>query len=271
LDDERRTKNCMRHLLAVALPLLLALSGVMLVLLRQSNPPRSSRPLLPAGAKAVSFTVTLRSTVTTDTGQVREYSPETLAVRSDGARVRLVHDGTGPVRQVSFDNGLVVEFKDAARGKSTVYRPIDSSWILDPSENCARNVFGEEPGWASAVRGAATIEAIAGYRAARFMTGPTTSWFAIDHGCALIRRFQSMPNGQVSRLEVMSLLPGEPDETLFELPESYREGAPSMFMPPPAEPCNERCQQNHRNYRASLDTNYFEDHVAESPTSTTQR
>jgi hypothetical protein len=254
----------MRHVLTLAL-LVLVISGVALVVLRQSNPLRPSRPLLPPGAKAVPYTVTLRSTVTTRKGEIHEHSPETLAMRSDGATARVFHDGVGPVRQLKFGNGLVVELKDGVHGKSTIYRPIAHSWILDPSQDCARNVFHEDSSALLTGRGAVTMEVIAGYRAARYTAGDTTRWLAPDHGCALIRQSRVIPTGQVSLLELVRLVPGEPDQALFDIPATYQEGAPSTFMRPLADQCrNERCRQDHSNYRAVLDKNYFEERAGET-------
>ena len=56
-----------------------------------------------------------------------------------------------------------------------------------------------------------------------------TGWFAIDYGCAMIKRRVVFEDGSTSTKDLVSMKSGEPDPELFELSPSLIEGPPSRL------------------------------------------
>jgi hypothetical protein len=209
--------------------------------------------VVPADAAVVPYTVTLTETVVTRDGRRLNAPAQTLALRSDGAAVIQLGDGRTAVRHVRLPSGVNAQVSDALRAKSTTRKPIQDSWIRAPRTNCARSLTGQV---ASQGEGAPTIEQMAGYRTARITGGNATSWFSLDHGCALVRRVIDYGGGETSTLELVTLIAGEPSETLFALPNDYQEGPPSAFVPPPRANCDLKCQESQRTFLERADHSY---------------
>jgi hypothetical protein len=85
--------------------------------------------------------------------------------------------------------------------------------------------------------------------------GRGTNWYALDAGCALIKRTLAFDGGGASNLELVSLIPGEPSAALFAAPSDYREAAPSAFLTPP-EDCDASRAENRRRLIERLDETY---------------
>jgi len=54
-------------------------------------------------------------------------------------------------------------------------------------------------------------------------------WYAIGYGCAIIAEDMPLGGGLVSQKRLVVLKGGEPSESLFTAPSSYREVPPSEF------------------------------------------
>jgi hypothetical protein len=208
--------------------------------------------VVPNGGTAVPYTVVLTETVTNAAGQRRAAPTQTFAVRSDGATVLKLGDGES--RHIRFTSGIQVEVSDVLRVKSTTYRVIRESWLLDPSENCTKSLTGTVPAIA---KGTTTIEEVAGHRTVKIVSGSTTRWFALDHACALIRRTNNYMSQGSSQLELVSLTPGEPDDALFQIPADYQEGAPSAFVAAPSADCDAACRESQKRHLERLDKSYY--------------
>ena len=70
-------------------------------------------------------------------------------------------------------------------------------------------------------------ETIAGYRTAKIVAGIITSWYALDYGCAPVKERWEFSPTEVSEKELVALVGGEPDPSLFDVPAHYREVLPS--------------------------------------------
>lgn len=210
--------------------------------------------VIPPGATVVPYTVTLTETLVSPAG-VRSAAPsQTYAVRSDGTTVMRLGDGTKSSRQIRSPFGIEVQLSDALRAKSTMAIPTTESWFRDPRTNCTRTLNGGVPREGES---APIVEQIAGYRTVRMTTGSRIRWYALDHGCALIRRISDFGAGGSSRLELVVLIPGEPSAALFNVPDEYTEGPPSSFVPQPGPACDADCQESRRQHFERLDARYF--------------
>lgn len=179
------------------------------------------------GIAVVPYTVTLTEVVVGRAGRSFDPPDQTWAFRSDGASLLKLGDGPGGSRQLVFPDGVRVEVNDFQLGKSTTLVPTLSPEQRQPDAMCLR--LSGLSGRAWQLR-KAVIEHVRGFRTARVSDGSVTQWFALDYGCALVRRTANF-GAQKSQLELVSLIPGEPSEALFEVPDHYREGPPSMFAP----------------------------------------
>ena len=116
---------------------------------------------------------------------------------------------------------------DLSRLKSTVRRP-ESPPRREPDLGCTSPHITNEKSW-----GEETAE---GYRAAKVTSGvkdrPLTSWYALDHGCAKVKSSMGFETGEASELRLVTLIPGEPSDLLFDVPPDYQEGPPSALAGP---------------------------------------
>jgi hypothetical protein len=98
-------------------------------------------------------------------------------------------------------------------------------------------------------------ETIAGYRTAKIVAGIITSWYALDYGCALVKSRWEFSATEVSEKELVALVAGEPDPSLFDVPAHYREVLPSeRLLGPNKEPPG--CNENFRKSLQEVDDEY---------------
>jgi hypothetical protein len=222
---------------------------------RQWAPIVPDKMVAPAQARMVivPYTVILDETVSNAQGRPVAAPSQTWAVRSDGAVAVKIGDGEKGSRQIRLSSGLQVEVIDAVQAKSTTLRPIADLGIPDPNQNCLPTTGGKS----KAGERLAAVERLDGYRVARITAGSTTRWLALDHGCAIVRRIIDFGEQGSSRLELVSLIPGEPSESLFLVPANYRETAPSGLGPAPSAKCDAACEEARRAHFERLDATYF--------------
>ena len=207
---------------------------------------------VPSGVSIVPYTVTLIETVLAADGRKIADIPQTHAVRSDGARMIKTGEGDKGSRNVLLPNGIEAEVSDFLQAKSTTQKPVRASWLLDPRENCAKTMTGEAP-FGQLV----SVESVAGYRAAKLVAGSHTRWFALDHGCAVLKRIYDWGESGKSEQVLVSLIPGEPSPALFALPSHYREGPPSAFADEPSGTCDAKCRETRTAHFQRADTTYY--------------
>jgi hypothetical protein len=186
------------------------------------------------------YTVVLKETVIGRDGKARTASTQTWAVRSDGSTLIKLGAGETGSRLIWFASGIEVMTNDRLRLKSTVRKP-DSPPGRNPRLGCTSPHITNEKSW-----GEETVE---GYRAAKVTAGVTdrasTAWYALDHGCAKIKSRLGFETGDASELRLVSLIPGEPSDLLFDVPPDYQEGPPSALGGPlDAAKCGPQCQEH---------------------------
>jgi hypothetical protein len=156
---------------------------------------------------------------------------------------------------ISFVSGERVTTNDNTGRKSTVPLSDDPAhWQRSPAAHCLANLAGEP----ATQRGEAVEaeEAIAGFRTVRIGSKGLTSWFALDHGCALVASRMDFGAEGMSEKELVALLPGDPEHNLFAVPSSYEEGPPSTLAPTPPV-CDPGCYENLRKHFEHRDAEYF--------------
>ena len=202
-------------------------------------------------AALVPYTVTLIEVSADDQGnEVRQKHVE--ALRSDGARFQShsrIDRSTGKETLVQsqylLSNRILVDAIGPIHAKST--RRIEKNdfaifhlgVIRLPSRKCMKTIDGSDM---SSTAGEKLIqfEEVQGIRAARIETQEPAmvSWYALDYGCALVGqeiRFRS-PDPTIrdkwiegkSTKTLASIVGGEPDNALFEIPSGYEEMPPSQ-------------------------------------------
>jgi len=206
------------------------------------------------------YTAILQETVIDGSGGQRPGYLLTQALRSDGSEMRRLGVPSTGGRTILFASGVKVEVSDELGAKSTVPIRADVATRLRRGESqCIRDATGRAVTmWEEEVAGEETID---GYRAVKVTArkAPVTQWFALDHGCALLRSIMTFRGGQgSSEMHLLTLVPGEPEARLFLVPESYKEGPPSALAPPVKSPCPADCQEQRRNRFVAMDKEYHE-------------
>jgi hypothetical protein len=196
--------------------------------------PTLKAELLPA--KVVPYTVVLEEFALQRDGSADPSLKLIQAIRGDGSRAWETTN-TNPAnppsseRILDFSSGkkmYIFKMPDQQL-KTTTFDParnLATHWLRDPGSNCLISGFPDEKPDGE--------EVIAGYRAVKLTSGPTTQWFALDYGCALIKARAEWPDGQMSEKRLIALIPGEPAPSMFDDPAGFQEVPPSRWLPPQA-------------------------------------
>lgn len=190
----------------------------------------------------IPYTVTLRETVHGPDGTTTPSLEYTYAVRSDGSRL-LQWRGKGSQRVMYLASSFQVDTNDKNNTKSSMrLRNANAAALLrDPDFKCLLSMAGRPITFPSDDVFVGE-ETIAGYRTAKIAAGIITSWYALDYGCASVKERWEFSATEVSEKELVALVPGEPDPSLFDVPAHYREVLPSerLLGPKGESPaCNE--------------------------------
>jgi hypothetical protein len=213
----------------------------------------------PAGAAAVRrpipYTVTLRGTVHGPDGTTTPGLDYTDAVRSDGS-VLMGWRGKGSQRLMYLASGFQVDTNDQTATKSSIrkqsFKPLASQ--RDPSSMCVNSLAGT-PITTPPSDTFVGEETIAGYRTAKIVAGIITSWYALDYGCAPVKERWEFSATEVSEKELVALVAGEPDPSLFDVPAHYREVLPSERLLGPNKE-SPGCDENSRKAFQEIDNEY---------------
>jgi hypothetical protein len=183
--------------------------------------------LLPA--KVVPYTVVLQEFALQRDGTAVPSFKLTQAIRGDGSRANEMTSGNpaspSSERILDFSSGKQMYIMQHQQLKTTTFDParnLAAHWLRDSRNNCLISGFQEKPDG---------DEVIEGYRAVKLTDGPTTQWFALDYGCALIKDRAEWPDGQMSEKRLVALIPGEPSPSLFDDPAGFQEVRPSRLFP----------------------------------------
>ena len=214
---------------------------------------------LASGRAVVPYTVVLSELMIGKNGRKTAGPNQTWALRSDGAVATKIDEGELGSRVVVLPDGTRIEVSDSKRVKSTTFKPHDRSWVRDPIQYCAPLPHRADP--TQPPTSAPPIEMIQGYRAVRVVQDNRTTWFALDVGCATLKREIKFDDGTSTNIQLVSLIPGEPSMALFTAPDDYREGPPSEFAGPPSANCSLSCQESRRKHFERLDAVYHQFHI----------
>lgn len=178
--------------------------------------------------KVVPYTVVLQEFDTHRDGATVPSFRMTEAIRGDGSRA-MEMTSSDPAsayseRILDFSSGEKMYIMQPQQLKTTTFDPARNlaHWLRDSGNNCLISGFQEKP------EGEEVMEA---YRAVKLTRGPTTHWFALAYGCALIKDRAEWPDGQMSEKRLVALMPGEPAPSLFEVPAGFQEVPPSRLWP----------------------------------------
>lgn len=180
---------------------------------------------------------------------------QTLAVRSDGARVvRLGPEGFGG-RTLYLPGNIIVLTHDELRTRSTQRRShVTTGLRRRPSRGCTAEK-GDE-----AILG---VERVMGIETVKVASVRGTTWYALGFGCEALRHITVHPDGSVSRTELLEFRAGEPAASLFSVPVDYTEGPPSALTAAirQATPCSQECRESQARYYAMHDADYWKNRV----------
>src|SRR5882672_3000857 len=195
--------------------------------------------------RPIPYTVTLRETVHAPDGTTTLGPEYTHSVRSDGSTL-MRSVGRGSQRILYLSTGFQVDTNEGTSTKSSMRMPNwnSASWQRDPDSKCVNSLAGKP--MTSPPETFLGEEIIAGYRTAKIADGLTTSWHALDYGCALVKDRWEFSATEVSEKELVALVAGEPDAALFDVPAHYREVPPSERILGPKKECpgcNEHSQK----------------------------
>ncbi len=190
----------------------------------------------------IPYTVTLRSVVHKPDGSATDGFDLIWAVRSDGSTVnRTVHkeriEYVGQTqkkvaeaqveRTIHFASGTTVVFNELANTKtSTLAGNVNpAAWQRDPDSMCI-NSFAGKPMISTAEK-IVGQETVAGYRTVKIMSNNLTGWYALDYGCAMVKDNWDFGGKESTEKYLISLVGGEPEAGLFDVPAVAREVSPS--------------------------------------------
>jgi hypothetical protein len=212
------------------------------------------RAVSAADRRPIPYTVTLRETVRGPDGTTTVGLEHTYAVRSDGSRMMRLR-GKGLQRVNYLASGFQVDTNDQTNTKSSIkkqYKPLAS--LRDPSSMCVNSLAGT-PIFFPPKEAFVGEETIAGYRTAKIIDGIITSWHALDYGCAPVKERWQFSATEVSEKELVALVTGEPDPSLFDVPAHYREVLPSERLLGPNKEAP-GCDENSRKAFKEVDDEY---------------
>ncbi len=211
--------------------------------------------------RPIPYTATLREIVHGPNGMTTPGPEYTYAVRSDGS-ILMRTVGKGSQRTLYFSSGFQVDTNEGTNTKSSITKPNanPASWQRDPDSKCLNSLAGKS--MTSPPETFLGEETIAGYRTAKIANGIITSWHALDYGCALVKDRWDFSATEVSEKELVALVAGEPDATLFDVPAHYREVPPSERILGPKKECI-GCNGHTNEFFQELDEAYK--HLAAKP------
>ena len=186
----------------------------------------------------IPYTVTLKEVIHAPDGTTRMSREIIQAIRSDGSMVERSTTDRGSDRSLYFSSGLQVGINELHNTKTSMTKPNwnPTSSQRDPNSKCLNSLAGKPVTSSDILVGEETI---AGYRTVKIASGRVTEWRALDYGCALLKDRWEFNAKEVTEKELVALVAGEPDASLFEVPANYREVPPSEG----ARPCNQSAQK----------------------------
>jgi len=205
-------------------------------------------------AGPVPYTVTLREIVHNQ-GNATPGPEYTWAIRADGSRVIRIVEKKGTQRILNFASGVEVNINESNNTRTSMMRPNwnSANLLRDPNSKCLNSLAGKP--LTSPPETLAGEEVVSGYQTAKIVSDSRTSWHALDYGCASVKEMWDFGKGEVSEKQLVALVPGEPEASLFEIPAGSREVSPSERIFGPNKECTE-CDEHTRKVFQQLDQEY---------------
>lgn len=218
------------------LVLLIAAMAVNLVRLQLHNRTHAEQsaavPVILPPAPFSAYTVVLQETTST-AGSTKAGARLATAVRTDGASVELFeylapneHGKRVVQRIIRHPDGRRVDANDITEMAFAAreLRNLDGGMLRDPRTQCLRDRSGMP---VTSTQKQLGIEVVDGWKAYVVEEGATTSWFAADLDCALVRSITKTGPDAISQKDLVRISPGFADPALFEIPLHYQEKPPS--------------------------------------------
>jgi len=173
----------------------------------------------------VPSTVILRTVLTAPPKPPSEKMRELRAVRSDGAIVRraegVTASGAYITRDLYFPDGVHVATDDVAETKNTGRMPDKLRPWRDPASDCLNTPAGSPPIPGQEVVGRTKVWE---FSVVEILARNAIQSYAPSLGCQVIfGRTVTSVSGWSMVKEPVSILVGEPDPSLFLIPEGFRE------------------------------------------------
>jgi hypothetical protein len=180
--------------------------------------------------RIIPYTTVLRETTHAPDGTPTLSHELTHAMRGDGSFVRrVVFSNTNrSERTIQLASGVEVTIDDSTGLKSLIGKKVNPARLQrDPDSKCINSLTGATMNPGEAVE---AEEIINGYRAVKIVINGqrrVSYWFALDHGCALVKDRIDFEDKAFSEHNLVMLIPGPPSNDLFHIPAQAREVKPS--------------------------------------------
>lgn len=200
--------------------------GILTVLVNKGI--SSSQSSVEGNPGPIPYTVVLKETVTNPNGTY-DVTELTYAYRSDGSSLRkaidLKADQSFSERVIQFASGAEVSVNDLTNLKSTIVKQGNAALAQrNPLGDCLTMLSGKPFSREEKLLGK---EGYRGYRVARIQHSGVDFLYALDFGCAQVYDRIVFNQKESSEHNLVTLTPGEPDASLFEVSLNVREVTPS--------------------------------------------
>lgn len=237
----------------------LLLAGLAVDTLVQLYPLLSTQAMYNSPPGASPYTLVLRETSHQPDGSSVVTQESTWAVRGDGSLARRFTQlgaRLGAQRDLQFANGeeVVINELTSIKSSTSVAGVNPALWQRDYRSNCVNSLAGTP--FSSTSEKLVGEEMVDGYRTAKVVSRNKTAWYALEHGCALVRDRAEWGNNGVSEHRLVSLTPGEPDASLFHVPAEAKEAPPSVRLLSSEKDAGSRCDANCREILRRMDLKY---------------
>lgn len=215
---------------------------------------RGVRPPKAQAASGRSYTVLRTEKGFDKEGSLRYTNQYVEAQRADGSNMWSATTSLVQQRRITFANGDQILTNELLHKQSTYPKKYSAvPTRRDPEAYCSTS-SDVQTGWV--IDG---TDSVGGYRAVRLalVTPKRTmkAWHALDAGCALLQQRLEHEDG-VTEQNLTSLVLGEPDRTLFQVPTGIQEVPPSGLYEPVCY--GGKCSSIPDSVKQRLDNKYYE-------------
>ncbi len=199
------------------------------------------------------YTAVLKETAYDAQGHARPGMLVTWSVRSDGSQSMRMETNRLNERVIDSSSGERILVDDRHRLKSTEkYKSeVADLWLRNAAANC---LTAEEERNAQR-QSVPQSDTVGAYRAVKVVRGKLTTWYAPEHGCAMIQSAVDWGDGSRGEQRLVSLEMGEPTAAMFST-DSYLEATPSQMRCAFGSDLERSCDLTPQEVRA-MDARYY--------------